>query len=900
MPPARPPPFVHLHVHSAYSFQGGTSLPEVLVARAATEGHGALALTDLDGAYELPAFQDLADAAGLRALHGAEITDPRRDERAVVLVKDDAGYRSLCRLLTRRHLEARFTLEDDLADEGEGLVVLTPSPRLLEALHDAFAPDDLHGEIVAHAPEATRRAIWEAARAHRRGVVGTFRVFFARAREHAPPRLRLATAHLRRPRDVAPGAPGRDARPLDLAPSSAWLQPPAAAARAFATTTPEAAAATVQVAERLRWRFVRPARPRLPALVAEASGPKADDAYGRLAALCLEGIPRRYGHLCPEVFARLERELRVIRDRGFCDYFLIVHDLVRFAREEAIPCVGRGSAANSLVAYALGITAVEPLRYDLPFERFLSPARRDCPDIDLDIDWRGRDRVIAHVYDTYGSDRVAMISTHVGFQARGAFREAAKTLGLPPPEIDRVARHLPSSLDGAWARGRRPPELASVPLDRTPWTTALRAARALEGLPRHLSIHVGGIVVGDGGEGGGEPPPLADSLPLERSAKGRVVTQYDMHGVEATGLVKIDLLGNRALAVIRDVVLEAGATYGETIDLDAVPEEDPRAGDLLASGATLGCFQVESPGMRNLVVRMGARTQQDDMIALSLIRPGPAGSGMKDAYVRRRRGEEAVPTLHPVVDPLFAATQGVMLYQEDTLRAAVAVAGFTLTQADLLRRAFSKKRRPEDLPEMERLFRGQAAERGIPPKVVEAVWASIRRFSAYAYNKAHAATYGRISWLGLYLKARYPAEYLASVLRNRAGFYAPRAYVEEARRLGVRIELPCVNRSAVGPTGRRGALRLGLDQIKGLRHGTPGALVRIREATGLYVSPTDLLLRSDLQKHEAERLVLSGALDVFDRPRGELLWTFALDFDCYLEAREETHVRSALFGPTAL
>ncbi len=891
---AATPPFVHLNVHSAFSLCAGTALPEALAARAAVEGHGALALTDTNGAYALPPFQTACDAAGLRAIHGAEVDDPRTGERAVALAADADGYRSLCRLLTRRHLDEGFSLEDDLPEERGGLVVLTASPGLLDAIHHAFEPDALYGEVVAHAPEPVRAATIEKARALGRRVAGTFRVFFPRERDHVRHRLLLAIGHLKRLREVVPDAAGRDGRPIDLLPPSAWLRPPAAAARAF-RDVPEACRSTLEIADRCAFRLERAARHRLPEL--QDLPPERDAAYGRLAERCMAGAKTRYGRLRPDVLARLERELRVIRDRGFCDYFLIVHELVRFTHDRRIPCVGRGSAANSIVAYTLGITSVDPLRYDLPFERFLSPARRDCPDIDLDIDWRGRDAVIEHAYDTYGDERVAMISTHVTFQARGAVREAAKTFGISPPEIDHVVRHLPWRLGGALGRDR-PPELAAIAIDRPPWRNVFRAAVVLDGLPHYLSIHPGGIVIGDS-PGGGPPPPLSDSLPLQRSAKGLVVTQYDMHGVEATGLVKIDLLGNRALASIRDVVQQAGADYGETIDLDAIPEDDEKAAGLLSTGRTLGCFQVESPGMRNLVVRMQARTQHDAMIALSLIRPGPAGSGMKDAYVRRRRAEEPTPKLHPAVDPLFAATYGVMLYQEDTLRAATAVAGFSLEQADLLRRALSKKREPEDLPRMEADFRQQAEARGMPKTVVDEVWSSIQRFSAYAYNKAHAATYGRISWQGLWLKARYPAEYHAAVLRNQGGFYAPRVYVEEARRLGVRIELPCVNRSDVGPHGRRGVLRLGLDQIKGLRRETPEALVRIREATGPYLSLTDLLLRTDLEKHEAERLALAGALDVFDRPRGEILWTLAIDHERYARARRENRVRTALFGPTA-
>jgi DNA polymerase III alpha subunit len=765
-----------------------------------------------------------------------------------------------------------------MPQHARGLCVLTSSPDLLREWSAALPSGALHAEAVAHEDGAAREALLAAARETGRPVVGTHRVFLDHPRKHAVHRLRLAVSHLKLLHEVAPGATGRDGHPLDLVPPSATLLPPREAAHAF-RHLPGAARATLAIAERCAFAFRPPDRPRLPRLGPEALGlerapaseaERAEAAYDRLAALCLEGVRRRYARLTPEVLARLQRELQVIQGRGFADYFLIVDGLARFAREQGIPAVGRGSAANSLVAYALGITSVDPLRHDLPFERFLSPARRDCPDIDLDLDWRGRDAVIRHAYDAYGDERVAMISTHVTFQRRSAVREAAKTLGVPLTGPD----------------GARPPR-------PSPETTraVLALARSLEGLPRHLSIHVGGIVIGDG--------VLMDALPLERAAKGLVVTQYDMHGVEATGLVKIDLLGNRALAVVADVTREVRERTGRAIDLDAIDEEDAEAAALLRAGRTLGCFQVESPGMRNLVVRMDAHTQEDAMIALSLIRPGPAGSGMKDAYIRRRLGEEPVPSLHPLVDPLFRRTYGVMLYQEDTLRLAAAVAGFDLAQADLLRRALSKKRAPEDLPETERLFREAAAARGVPPQVVEEVWASIARFSAYAYNKAHAATYGRISWQALWLKARHPAEYLAAVLRNAAGFYPARAYVEEARRSGCRVELPCVNRSQVGPTGRDGALRLGLEQVKGLRRGTPESLVEVREATGPYLSPTDLLLRTRLEKHEAERLVLAGALDAFDRPRGELLWLLALDFERYLRARAETRERSSLFGPTA-
>jgi DNA-directed DNA polymerase III PolC len=873
------PPFVHLNVHSAYSLRAGASRCQEVAARAATQKHEAIALTDGDAVYGAHVFQECCDAVGVRPILGVEVSDLRDGTRAVLLVEDAAGWRSLCRIVTRRRLDEDFSLASDLPRDAAGLVVLTPSPRLLRTLAATLPEGALYGEVIAWAPADERAALVSAARSVSRPVAGTHRVFFDQPKRQRLHRVLLAIGHLKLLSDVVPGALGRDGLPLDLAPEAAALLPPAEAAAAF-DDVPGAAAATVAIAERCRFRLEKPARPRLP-VIALAAG---ETAYGRLAGLCWAGLSQRYRPLRPDVVARLERELRVIHDRGFADYFLIVHGLAAFARGRGIPTVGRGSAASSIVAYALRITSVDPLRYDLPFERFLSPFRVDCPDIDLDIDWRGRDEVIRSAYETYGDDRVAMISTHVTFQARAAVREVAKVLGLPPPEVARLVDHLPWRLAAALDPVRRPPELRGLALEREPWRGLLRAAAALDGFPRHLSIHTGGIVVGDG--------PLADSLPLERSAKGLVVTQFEMRAVEATGLVKIDLLGNRALAVVADVVRHARACEGEEIDLDAVPEDDEKAAALLRSGGTLGCFQVESPGMRNLVVRMDARSQEDAMVALSLIRPGPAGSGMKDAYVRRRRGEEPVPEVHPLFDRVVERTFGVMLYQEDALRVAAAVGGFDLAAADALRRAFSKKRAPDDLPRMEAAFHDGARGKGVPRDVADTVWGLVRNFSAYAYVKAHAAGYGRISWQALWLKARRPAEYLAAVLRNEAGFYPPRAYVEEARRLGCRIEVPCVNRSEVGATGCRGVLRLGLAQVKGLREGTPEEIVRVREAKGLFVSFGDLLLRTTLERTETERLILSGALDVFDRPRPELLWHVTLDYDRYAKVRaEETAAR---------
>ncbi|MDQ7778875.1 MAG: hypothetical protein RDV41_04095 [Planctomycetota bacterium] len=607
-----------------------------------------------------------------------------------------------------------------------------------------------------------------------------------------------------------------------------------------------------------------------------------------LARLAYEGARRLYG---PEkvndatVRDRLDYELTVIERLGFCDYFLVVWDIAQFARRAGIPVVGRGSAASSLVAYALGITNVCPLEFDLPFERFLNPSRTDPPDIDLDICWKRRDEVLAYVYTKYGRTRnaelgtrnaeiqnpksriqnpprVAMVSTHNTFQVRSAFREIAKTFGLPLDEINSLASRLPY-YGGTDLRKviSLLPECRGFPVDVEPYKTILALTEQVIGFPHHLSIHVGGIVIA--------PDSLTNYLPLQLAAKEingsmtgadesvngaafhsplslweragvrdvlptqaadrLVITQYDMTGVEATGLVKIDLLGHRALSVIADTIMavNSGAAVSEDVTQSSAPRaaamhsrdgcatfpagpgrrdavlssfdagrlsgDDPLTATLLREGRTIGCFQLESPGMRALLKQIRAETRRDAIIALSLIRPGPSASGMKELFIRRRLGREPVRYVHPSLEPVLKETCGIMLFQEDILRVAKAEAGFSLEEADMLRRAVSKKRSKEKIEELRDLFFAGAAANGVPADATEKIWDWVGNFAAYSYCKAHAVTYGFLAYQTVYLKSRYPAEFFAAMIANRAGFYQPRVYLEEARRMGVKILLPDVN-----------------------------------------------------------------------------------------------------------
>ncbi|MCB9916087.1 MAG: DNA polymerase III subunit alpha [Planctomycetes bacterium] len=669
-----------------------------------------------------------------------------------------------------------------------------------------------------------------------------------------------------------------------------------------------------------------------------------ESAYSKLCALAFEGATRRYQPLRPEVVRRLDYELATIDQLGFADYFLLVDRIAQYARDEAIPCVGRGSAADSLVAYCLGLTDADPFRYHLIFERFLNPARSDRPDIDLDFCWRRRDEVTSHVYELFGPERTAMISTLNCFGLRAAFRETALAHGFPPAVVNRWSKVLPhyapsgagAAFDGSTAvdeddadarelvdelepvndaalapggatgltnqarlavereraarrAGEGPddpiarafrstPEAREFPVHDERWRRVLRHASALLDAPRHFGLHPGGVVVA--------PGPITDYVACQRAAKGVVVTQFDKNGVEAIGLVKMDLLGNRALTVLDDCVraLRAG---GVEVDLAALPEDDAATGDTLAEGRSLACFQVESPGMRHLLQQTGARDMDAVIQAVALIRPGPAGSGMKDAYVRRFRGLEPPAPPHPRLTETLWDTQGVMLYQEDVMRVAQALAGMELAEADLLRRAL-QKRRSEELAPLALRFRTGCEEQGVARADAERVWELVANFASFGFCKAHAVTYGRIAYRAVWLKTHHPAAYLVAFLNSHTGYYKPRVYVEEARRLGVAILPPDVNKSAVevalewlggdGPRDDAGApaLRLGLGTIKGLSQRLLERLVAERARRGPFLSLPDLLERSGAHVDEARHLIQCGALDGFDRTRPELLWRLHL------------------------
>ncbi|MBK9384325.1 MAG: DNA polymerase III subunit alpha [Planctomycetes bacterium] len=981
MTSAAPPRYAPLRVHSHYSLLGGVGSPEEILARAAALGIECLAATESEGLYGALAWARAARSSPVRVVLGVELAlpSPRRDgalARAIFLAQDLAGYRALCRLVTAHRLRRAAS---SFGEAG------LPLPAAVSASHD-LPPEDLP----AHDLEALFVLVDEPhllARWAR--VVPRGRLFAALGRDargkRTPPQAETLDADPRKAPDPAPPRALepllRAARELDVptvvaedtwfpepqdAPvhrrllaikhaaleaqieahaSRSWLRSPAEMAARWSEHR-EALERSAELAAQCRFELPLGAVhfPRCPL-------PEGESAFSRLWALAQEGARRRYRPPTPEVARRLEHELRVIHELGFADYFLLVKRIRDFAAERDIPCIGRGSAADSLVAYVLGLTEADPLRYALPFERFLNPARKDRPDIDLDFCWRRRDEVLQWVYASFGAEKTAMICTQSTFGLRSAFRETAKALGLPPHEVDRWSRALPHGFESAgdefdgtaasaadesgasassplaedsnawrlWQAGAagapRPggvlaaalatPECRGMPIESEPLRSVLLTADRILGTPRHLGLHPGGVVVA--------PSALTDFLSLERAAKGVIVTQLDKDDVEELGLVKMDLLGNRGLTTLREARAFVASRPGAAPlpPASEVPEDDPHTAGLLAAGDTLGCFQIESPAMRTLLKQMGASNMDRVIQSIALIRPGPAQSGMKDAFVRRAQGLEAPSFPHAKLTSVLRETFGVMLYQEDVLFVARAIAGFTLSQADELRRAMKRWREPAAMAELEQRFLAGACGEGVDEASAQRIWRLVQSFGNFSFCKAHAVTYGRMAYEAAWLKAHHPLELLCAFLNSDTGYYETRVYIEDVRRRGFAILPPDLHRSqrefsleyarerSVLPSTQgvpaRGALRVGFGSIRGLRESTLEALLDARRE-GPILNLRELLERVPLDRREAESLILCGALDGFERTRPELLWRLRLLLGATPSraAREQREARAEL------
>ncbi len=839
--------FVHLCTHSAYSLMEGLALPGDLARAARADGMSALGLTDhrlMTGAVE---FVHACRAEGIRPLLGLEID--LRGGRLPLLAASPAGWANLCRLSSA--LALRDSPDEPcppglLASHAADVIALGGELAEIYSLKDIFA-DRLY--LTLQNP-GRGLPVSNLARELDVQLVATAPVYYLTPEQAALQQTVTAM---------------RTLQPVSELPAGAFAPPGASLLRSIEMEArfrhfPKAIKATLEVAERCRFDLPL-GEPRMPAVPL----PPGMTAAQTLRLRAEAGARRHYGSITPEIQARLDHELEVIARLGFEAVFLIVEDILNFARQTGVPYSSRGSAASSLVAHCLDITSPDPLRLNLYFERFLNPERTIPPDIDTDLCSIRRDSIIRHVFETYGADRVAMVGTINRFRPRSALGEVAKAHGMDPAKIREMVNQLPY---GFWARfeehqtdGAAPPSPFAELQTAHPspaYRQIFAEAEALLKLPRHLSVHAGGIIV--------SPGPMTDLVPVMCSgSKGIVITQFDLDSVEALGLVKIDLLGIRGLTVLGDVAEFIQAQQPKRYPtrlavLDATPAEDSATSDRIENGQTIGCFQIESPGMRATLREIHARSQDDVMVALALFRPGPLTGGLKDAFVRRFKGQEAVQHLHPALAPLLDETFGVILYQEQVLRIANALAGFSLAEADLLRRAMSHFDPGKRMQELQHKFITEAQARSnVPPETGERIWEMMAAFAGYGFPKAHAASYAQVAWRSAWCKTHFPAEFMAAVLANWGGYYSQRVYLSEAHRLGLAVHPPHINHSGVNfvVSPDDGALYMGLDQVKDLTRRT---IERIRRQRPFH-SLEDFLTRVDPRPQEADNLVRVAALD---------------------------------------
>jgi DNA polymerase-3 subunit alpha len=943
----------------------------------------AVALTDTNGLYAAVPFYKAAQAARIKPIVGVVLDVAMEDDQLraptgsgasarngsfermslVLLAADMEGYSNLCQLVTLRHLgttklaqnaagkeDGQHATLQELVEHSRGVIALCPMPaRLLDTsshkgtmyraptrtrqndatsreslvtnhqsritshfsrLKDIFG-DRLYIEVQILSP-GDRRTLREAEHLGRElsvPLVATNNVHFLRPEEHLHHRAVNAIRTGGLLTTVGTSFAGAQGKP-EITTGEAWFKSFAEMQRLF-PDHPELLHATMMIADRCNLQFELG-----KTIFPEFNVPEGESAFSYLWKLSFEGARKRYKPLRPAVLSRLTHELEVIEKLHLAPYFLLVWDIVEEARRRGIPAVARGSAASSMVTYCLGISRVCPIRWGLYFERFLNEQRGDCPDIDIDICGARRDELLDYVYEHWGTEHVAMIGSFITMHARLAVREVAKVFGVPPGEVDRFTKRLPHrSVREILTAIRDLPECRDLPVDEEPWKTILQVALRLDDAPRHLGIHPCGTVI--------SARPLTRLTPLERATKGIVVTQYDMNAIEALGLIKMDLLGQRgfttmSLALDNIEKSRAGIPACPTapalqprrrtgrnvcptareIDFDAIPENDPESCEVIAKGRTMGVFQIESPAMRGLLRMMKARTLEEIAQALALIRPGASEYGSKELFVKRLRGEEEVKYAHPALENILSDSRGVCIFQEQVMQISQALGDMSLAEADLVRRSSVKYSGRSDHARLRGKFLLAAGMMGLTEAQREETWMMVEKFAGFGFCKAHAATYADISYRMAYLKTHYTAEFLAAMSSAGAGFYHVSAYVEEAKRWGIAVRLPSVNHSRMEYTAEEGtdgkrALRVGLMQVKGLRMETITAIPRAREEGGAFLSLEDFVRRVPVESDEIESLIKCGALDEMGdetcrMTRPEMLWQWNL-----LQANPGARARTA-------
>ncbi len=882
-------PFVHLHNHTAYSLLDGASKVDELMKRAKELNMPAMAITDHGVMHGVVDFYKACKKNDIKPIVGCEVyvaprsrTDrkPGLDDSAyhlVLLVKNETGYRNLCKLESLASLEGFYykpRVDRELLEQyHEGLIALSGciagevAQRILEENYDAareaaiwyrdlFGTDNYYFEVQNHGMhEQIQVNYYLNQLSQELGIplVATNDNHYVYQEDAKTQDVMLC---------IQTGKTLDDANRMRFEGSEFYLKSYDEMQQVLGDY-PESLTNTLKIAEQCNFDFT----------FGENHMPLFDvpegytlDSY--LDALCREEIQKRYNPVTDEIVQRLEYELGVIKQMGYSGYFLIVWDFIRHARENGIYVgPGRGSAAGSIVAYALRITDIDPLKYDLLFERFLNPERVSMPDIDIDFCYERRGEVIDYVVNKYGRDRVCQIITFGTMAARAAIRDVGRVMNVPIATVNKVTKAIPRDLGitiekalqaSAELRGycEEDPQIAEM----------VATAQKLEGLPRQAGTHAAGVVI--------SKEPVDHYLPLQKTPEDWVITQLAKENVEELGLLKMDFLGLRTLTVINKAVDMIRENHGITIDFDTMEMNDVATYQLLCDGDSIGVFQLESSGLRAIMKAVQPTTLEDVIALVALYRPGPLNGGMADDFIDRKHGRKETVYLHPVLEPILQPTYGVILYQEQVMRIASEMAGFSLGEADMLRRAMGKKK-PEIIASLKEDFMNGAEKNHIDRDIAAKVFELIEYFAGYGFNKSHSAAYAVVAYQTAYLKAHYPAEFMAALLTSvmdtadRVSFY-----IAECKRMNIPVLTPDVNESLESFTVTNGSIRFGLAAMKNVGKSAMESIIKERKENGPFTSLQEFCARVDLthvNKRMIENLIKGGAFDTLEGSKSQLL-----------------------------
>ena len=918
--------FVHLHLHTEFSLLDGANRINELLDRAQELQMPAVAMTDHGNLFGAMKFYKAAQARGINPIVGCEayISPTTRFDRSMqgqqatshhitLLATNFQGYQNLSHLISKAYLEGFYYRpridKELLAEHAEGLIGLSgclkgevnshtlhgqrqQAVEAVDSYRQIFGPDNFYLELMSHGvtgqAEVNRQLI-DFSRDMGLPLVATNDCHYLRRGDAAPHDILLC---------IGTGKSVHDPHRMRYSQQEFYFKTAEEMAELFGEV-PEACRNTLAIAERcdLHLPFDKPLLPRYLT-------PDGLSLEAYLDQVTRQGLEARLRVIRPRgdidetlYWQRLDKELDIIRTTGYAGYFLIVWDFIRYAREHDIPVgPGRGSAAGSLVAYALRITDIDPLAYNLMFERFLNPERVTLPDIDIDFCMERRDEVIQYVTEKYGKDNVAQIITFGTMLAKGALRDVGRALDMPYSEVDRIAKLVPNrlniTLDDAIQEEPRLQELR----ENDPQVSRLvDTARRLEGLTRHASVHAAGVVI--------SPTPLIDIVPLYKAVKGEAVTQYAMDDIEGMGLLKMDFLGLRTLTVLHHAVKMISDNHGIDVDMDNLPLDDAETYRLLSEARTVGVFQLESRGLRDLLRKLQPQVFEDLVALVALYRPGPLGSGMVDDFIERRHGRREITYVLPELEPILRATYGVIVFQEQVMQIATTLAGFTPGGADLLRRAMGKKK-AEAMDEQRESFVHGAVQKGFAEEKAAHIFDLMAYFAGYGFNRSHSVAYALIAYQTAYLKAHFPREFMAALITSDMdNTDKVMRFIGDCRDMGIPVLPPDINDGVHGFTVSGESIRFGLGAIKGVGYNAIAAVLGEREENGSFQSLIDFCERVDsrqVNKKVIEGLIKGGAFDSLGMGRAQMIANMGRILDwAHKQHEDRQQGQFSLFGDTA-